>query len=225
MDAESNAILKAARALSLAELQDEIENPSQEVQVLKLDLTVLRDENNPFDINFPFRTIFVRDATDTSTVINVRLGTKSTFQELVPFYKNDSAIQATAKKAYLSWPAQPGKSITLIFFARTEFRTGSLLSQNAGGFSINDGSSATLTNVTTVAAAAGLVVGADVGRKIALVQNQTGNDIYLGVDATVNATTNPGIKVEDGAQIAWRNTAALYAFAVASGKLAILAEK
>jgi hypothetical protein len=223
---DQRALIKMADALDLARMAQNIENPSQEIQVFTIDLGQPATEQRPFKVDFPFKSIFIRDATDTSVQIFLKPMTDNTSQGAVAMKINDSMTFGSRMRASLFWNTQPSKTMTIVVLAASQFSSGTLNSQNAGGVSINDGSSATLAAVTLVAATVAAIVPVDTTRKTALVQNKTGSDLYLGVDNQVLPSgTNEGILISAGQTITWRNTAALWAYSVTGGKVTVLSEK
>lgn len=188
------------------------------VQSVTLDLATARLPTNPYEVKFPFISIYVADATDVLANINMAPNSRDSFQSLIPLKKNDSwTRREPLAQAFLSWEAQAGKTLTLLFFVDSEFRSGSQISVSGGGVSINDGSTFTTTRVSLTAATAGAVVSANPSRKIASVQNNTGAQVWFGNSSVSNTGSNLGFKVEAGGVLQWRNTAALYAYSVAGG--------
>lgn len=217
-------IAKEARRTDEAIMGALIANPEQEVMTLTLDLSQERRADNPLEVNFPFRSLFVRDATDADVEIQWRAASRATFQGVVPIQLNDSFVNPYRMKGYFHWSAQAGKSITLIFFATIEFRPGSQISNTAGGVSISEGASMSHSVVTLAAATATEIVASSSTRKLATIQNNTGSDIWVGTSAVSNTGANLGIQVPAGATFQWRNTAALYGYSVLGGNLVAMVE-
>lgn len=189
-----------------------------EVQVVNLDLTTARTPENPYPIRFPFKSVFVRTATDSSVSLDLRVQTQDSYQGKASLKLNDSLIFGQQQaSAFLSWDAQSGKTMSLIFFVSAEFRSGSQVSQNAGGVSISDGTSATDSCVSTTASTVVTCFSANTSRKKGTIQNATGGSIFVGPLNTVSNTgANRGFEVVPGAVFYWRNTAALYAYPAAN---------
>lgn len=216
-------ILAGARALVDAQMRSNVANRPTEVQVLNLDLSKAKSADDPLQINLTFRSIFVRDASDTNTQVFLRPISRDTTQEPFSMNKNDSFVMPMPIAGFLHWDAQPGKTMKIILYATGEFRSGSQISQNGGGVSINEGSSASMGTVSLVAAAAAVAIApSNLNRKTALIQNNVAGDIYVGADNTVTAAT--GIRIAAGQQFAWRNTAALFGFSAAAGAVVRLEE-
>ena len=116
--------------------------------------------------------------------------------------------------------------VTLFVFTSSEFRSGSQVSLTAGGVSVSEGSSVNgpyAVNLSAGVAAA--IAPQNLFRKVSIIENKTGADLFIGSDNTVNATTNEGIKVPSGGIIEWRNTGELWGFSVGGGKVSRLEEQ
>lgn len=189
------------------------------VQKLTLDLSTAKLETDPFVVNFPFRTFFVQTASDNSVEVNFKPVTRDSYQSFFPVKKNDVwSADYPISAAFLHWSAQSGKSITLVFFVDSEFRSGSQISVNSGGVSINDGSSfEAQTRVTLVATTAAIIAPANSDRKLCLIENNTGADLFIGSATVTNSGATRGIRLAAGDVLEWRNTAALYGYSVAGG--------
>ena len=211
-------LVEKASELTLAQEYEASVDRPYKIQVLTIDLSTQRLSTDPYKIGFQFQSVFVRDASDTATEVSMRPITRDDLQGAVPLRKNDALdFGQTINEAYLHWAAQTGKSVTLVFFLDAQFRSGSQLSQNAGGISINDGSAFTTARVDLTAATATAVVAANTSRKVASIQNNTGSDVWFGNASVANSGANLGIKVGAGDVFEWRNTAALYGYSVGGG--------
>jgi len=189
-------------------------------QAVTLALDTARDVSNPFKIGFPFRSLFVSAASDAVTTVSIQPDSIDSYQSSCPIvYKDCIDLNAPASGAYLTWLAQVGKTMTIVFFVEASFRSGSYLTSAAGGVSIIDGSSITGPTQTTLAAATATIIApADSLRKKTTIQNKTGADLYIG-GSTIAApgTSNEGIKIPNDGIIIWANTAALYGYSAAGG--------
>lgn len=213
-------ILARADELKRARIQNDIANRPFQVQRLVLDLTTARLETDPLIISFPFRSIFVQDATDNGVIVNFRPTTTDSIQSYFGLKKNDSwNVDSAISRGYLHWSAQSGKTITIIFFTDAEFKSGSQISVNSGGVAINEGSTAeAATRVQLSATTAAAIAPANSDRKVCLIENATGADLYIaGTSAVTNSGATRGVRVAAGDFIEWRNTAALYGYSVAGG--------
>lgn len=188
------------------------------IQAVTLTLTTAQDPSNPFKIGFPFRSVYVSSATDVFANVNLQPNSNDSFQSTIPLKQNDAwSRDFPVAQAFLSWSAQSGKTITLLFFLDSEFRPGSQISVSGGGVSINEGSSLTTTRVNLTAATATSVLSADSTRKVSSIQNNTGADVWFGGSSVSNTGANLGYKVPAGGTFVFKNTGTLYAFSVAGG--------
>lgn len=191
-----------------------------EVQVLTLNLTTARLETDPFRVNFPWRTVFVKKATDSSVEIQLKPQTDDSYQSSVPLNRNDIfSNEYPFASASLYWSAQPGKSITLIFFVNAEFRSGSLISVTSGGLVATNGDSFTTANLSFVAATPLKIFNQDFDRKNGVFQNNSGAVIYLGTSSvsSVISNANIGLAIQDGQSFEWKNTAELWGISALGG--------
>ena len=180
---------------------------------------------NLYKVGFPFKSLFVKASTDTTTTVSIQPDTQDSYQSAVPLVLNDSLdLDSKISGAYLSWQSQPGKSITILFFVSAAFRSGSQLSLSGGGTSISEGSAFTGSQVTLAAAAATSVAIVNGLRKVLTLQNTSGASIWIGGAAVSNAGVNIGIEVVAGANFYWRNSAAFYAYSVGGGLITLLEE-
>jgi len=213
-----NAILAKAREVDSASIFEGNTARPFEIQGVTLDLSTAKDPSDPFKINFPFKSIYISTATDTGVSVNFRPNSRDSFQTSVPLSLKDSHIfTKPISGGFLDWSAQSGKTITILFFLSSEFRSGSQISVTSGGLVINEGTSVTTSPLTLVAATSTQVVAADTTRKNLVVQNNTGADVWFGPVGVTNTGATLGIKVGAGGSFVWKNTAALYAYSVAGG--------
>ena len=221
---DASDLVAAASRLDRARIADQSATRPFSVQQIVLDLSTACDRTQPYRIGFPFKSLFVQDASDVFANVSCVLGSNDSLQS--PFkLKHNASIEMDhpVNEAFLFWEAQAGKSMTLIAFVEARFRTGSQISVSGGGVSINDGSTATLSSATLAATTATEIAAADTQRKKASIYNDTGDTLYLGPDNTVTDST--GIPLADGNIIYWQNTAALYGYSVAGGDIRKLEEK
>lgn len=221
-------ILQRADELKRARIQNDIAQRPFQVQRLVLDLTSARLETDPLIISFPFRSIFVQDATDNGVSVNFRPTTTDSIQSYFGLKKNDSwNVDTAISRGYLHWSAQSGKTITLIFFTDAEFKSGSQISVNSGGVAISEGSVAdATTRVTLAATTAAAIAPANADRNVCLLENATGADLYVsGANTVTDSGATRGIKIASGDYFEWRNTAALYGYSVAGGDVHYLEQE
>lgn len=218
----ADSILARSRDEKFARIfQGNTQKPFQ-VQKIVIDLTTAKLDTAPYQINFPFRSFYVQDATDTAVTINFKPGAQDSFQSSFAIKKNDAWISDyPITAAFLDWSAQSGKSITIVFFTDAEFRSGSQISVTGGAVAITEGSSFTEANVTMTAATATLIRAQNTARFNLSVQNNTGADLWIG-GSSVSSTT--GFKVPAGGTFIWKNTAAIYGYSVAGGSVYYMEE-
>lgn len=219
-------ILQAATQLSAAQIAKAKTNPPFGIQKIVLDLTTAKRTDDPYKIAFPFRSFYVADATDNAVTIDLQPNIRDDYQSSIPIKKNDSWTSSEAiGSAYLSWSAQSAKSITIVFFVDSEFKSGSQISVNSGGISINEGTAVANTITTLVAAAAAVaVLPQSSTRFVGTIQNKSGASIWLGPAGVTATGATEGFELQAGGLFIWKNTAALYAFSAAGGRVLSLVE-
>lgn len=224
---QNRALVERSEELDLAYLgQNKNERP-QTIQKMTFDLSVARPRESAVKALYPFRSLSVESATDPATNIFILPNTDDDQQSFFVAKQNDSwTVERKVSKALLFWDAQPGKKITINFFADSEFRSGSQLSVSSGGVSITEGTSASgPLSVTLLAATAAIIAPVNLSRKVATIENKTGGDIFIAGDNTVTASgVTEGLRVPPGAKIIWKNSGALYGFSVFGGSVARVEE-
>lgn len=218
-------ILYEVRAKQRADIFTDTTEVPFEVQTLTLTLTTAKTTEDPYPINFPFRSVFIRDATDASVSVKLKPSTRNSYQSTIDLRLNDSwGKDRPISSASLSWDAQSGKTITLVFFVESEFRSGSQVSQNAGGVSISDGTAFTTARVALTAATATSVFATSSTRKKGTIQNTTGASIWVGDSTVTNSGSTMGLEVPTGGIFYWNNSAALYAYSVLASTVTTMTE-
>jgi len=184
---------------------------------ITLDLTTAVSDQNPEVISFPFNGYVVESATDDS--VSLKLALNSYSKENTSQYKilknNDSAdSDTTFRKGFLMWDAQPGKTVTLVFFLGVKFRPGSLRSVLSGGVSVTTGSGMTPESPVAVTSAATLLQAANSNRKMLTVGNprNSGNDMWVSGTTALTDENGafPGVLLEPGDYYEFRGQGALY---------------
>lgn len=209
-------ILSVAVDNARAEVFESSTQKPQTVQVHVIPLTTARLSTDPFIIRFPFRSFYVQSATDVNVTVNIRPISDDSVQGSFAVKQNDSwACDKKIPGAFIDWSAQSGKSITLVFFTDSEFRSGSQISVTGGGVSISEGTSFTQSTLTFVAITALSIFASDSTRKVGVFQNRTGASVWVGGAAVTNNTAY--YEVLNGADFIWKNTAQLYGYSVAGG--------
>lgn len=214
----ADSILAASSDKKRAELFRSNTQRPNAVQPLVLDLSTARDSSNPLKVSFGYRSLYVQDATDIYAEVSIFPVRESLSS--FKMRKNDAWItDQMAAESYLTWEAQSGKTMTLVFFTDSQFMSGSQISVTGGGVSITNGSTFSQSLVALVAATATQIVAVDSTRKNLTIQNLTGSDIWLGPAAVSNTGATTGFKLSAGATTEWKNTAALYGFSVGGGNI------
>lgn len=224
----SDSILNMADEIKRASIFEGNTQRPFSIQTIVLALDTARLETDPYRIGFPFKSVFIADATDISVTVSMKPGARDSFQSAFPLIKKDSwSVNNPVNEAFLYWSAQSGKTITLVFFTDSEFKSGSQISQNAGGVNINEGSSTTaMAQVTLAAATATPIIPTDSLRIVSIIQNKTGADLWVGGSNTVtNSGATEGIKIPADGIIYWRNTANLHGYSVAGGTVSYFTER
>lgn len=177
-----------------------------------------KDQTSEQFISEPFDAIFVETATDDTT--NIRIAYGSNEQHIVTNFqtlkiKDNPEFEFQVREAMVEWDAQPGKSITVLFFLGVKFRTGTQQQTITGGVTQSTGSSMTPQSKVTVNTTATLLFAASATRKVMTIQNQGANPIWIsGTTAvTIDSGASPGIKLDPGDSFEWTNTGACYAIA------------
>jgi hypothetical protein len=217
----SKALVERANELDQASIEVKKALRPQNVFKIVLDLSKAKPEGDAYVINKPFKSFTMQKSTSPSALISVRPTTNTSEQDAFDVGPKDSwGVSMSVPKAYIHWDAQPGVVVTLVFFSDAEFRSGSQLSLNAGGVSINEGSSITqLAPVVLAPATITQIMPQNLFRNVGLVINDTAADMYVG-DATVtNAGATKGMILKAGDTLKWRNTAALFGYSVLGGTI------
>lgn len=214
---------KLARSQQNVEKYGEIETSTvlQElgVQLYEVKLDSGYDQFTPFEISFPFKGIWVYEASDTTTNAKLHLNSKKIPHILngIPIRKNFNAnFERTVGIAYLTAPVQVGKILYIVVVADGKIDPGLTISQNAGGLAINEGSAVSTrvrTGLTLTTLAASVIAPADLNRNNETLQNHTGQTLWLGGSTvTDDAGSSPGIRFDPSDTFVWKNTSALYAY-------------
>jgi len=210
LDAETVAqVLDRANALAKATIfQGNTQRPF-DIQVVTLDLSTATLDTKPYKIAFPFRSCWVKKATDSSVEIFMKPQTDDSYQSAIPLSRNDLVkSDMPISNASFYWAAQSGKSVTLIFSVTSEFTSGSLISLTSGGVAISNGDSFTQAAVTIAAGTPTAIFAQSTSRKKGTVQNNHATASLWLVGPAGDSTV--GIKLEPGQTFEWNNSAALY---------------
>ena len=173
-------------------------------------------EGNPLVIPFPFDSFHVEAATDQTVEVKLSLGSERnsrSIQNYKAIKLNDAGVCGSIQTGCaLTWSAQSGKTMTIVFFIGFAFNPGSQLSLTAGGVSVSSGSAVTNAVVTLAAAAATAIFAQDATRKQGTWINDTGITQYAGPVGVTATGSTKGLPVLPGATFVWQNTAALYLY-------------
>jgi len=174
-DLDSDARIADASAQRASELRRGNSGRLAIFSKIYCDLRTAQSQNNAYKISVPFRSVFVRSATDSNAVVYLAPNENAigNIAEALPLYKNDSFnFGVMMAGAFLWWPQQPGKTMELYVSTEGDMKPGSQLSQLAGGVSvldgttvISDGLASTADQATIAIATATMVLPADTDRK------------------------------------------------------------
>jgi len=202
-----------------AEQQNSITIRPQSVQLLTVDLTNGYPASAPFEISFPFKGLWVYNASDTITTASLVLHSREAghIANGIPIQKNFLVnFDEEVGQAYITATAQSGKILYILLLAEGKIDPGLTISQNSGGVSINEGSGVTTrvrTGLTLTTVTAVELLPTNTLRIVETIQNWTGQTIWVGGSTVTDDTGNyPGIRVDHGDTFIWKNTAALYAY-------------
>lgn len=199
-------------------------NPFQ-LQKFVLTLTTAKSEFDPFIISFPFKGILLKSGSDNLTNVDVKFNSNNVGIDKVNMVTNDAInSQQIFSSAYISWAAQPGKTITVYVFLDSTFQSGSLI--NSGTVTTQLPSVVTgPTRVALAATTATIIIPANAAARTTTLQNKTGADLYIG-GSTIGAVggANEGLKIPTDGFVYWNNTAALYGWSVAGGNVSYIVE-
>ena len=192
------------------------------VQKVVVPLDTAKLETAPLKFNFPFRTLYIQEATDSSTVIKFKPGAQDSYQSDFNMRSNDSwSDNDPTTEAIFFWDAQPGKSITLVFFVDSEFRSGRQVSVQSGGVIVSEGVVVeATTRVVLSPATATIIAPANPDRVMCLIENATGSDLFIsGANTLTDSGSNRGIKIASGDYYTHKNTAVLYGYSTLGGNV------
>lgn len=220
---EAALIVQQSNLISRAWIADQIAQRPFSVQIETIDLNTAVLETNPKILRGQFKSIYVQEASDVNVYVNVKLGSRDSTQSAFKMRANDSiSMSQPMNEMYLHWPAQSGKTLTLVKFTDVQFQSGSQVSIAGGGVAILTGTTVTgPTTVTLIAATQGIIIPANTSRKQVTLQNKTGADLYIGGSTLISTE---GIKVSADGLIVWTNTAALYGYSTGGGDVAYIEE-
>ncbi len=223
----AKTILGAERNRDNAAIYDALANPDAQFTTEIFPLDEAATTANPKALNYPISALYVASATDANVEVQFRPNQNRGAAGYCPLTLKDSMnFESPVAKGTLTWAAQAGKSITIIFFFNAEFRSGSYVSSTQGGVTITDGTAiGSITQVVLAGTTATIIAPADATRKKTTLQNKTGADLYIG-GANIGAVGSAaeGIKVAADSIFYWSNTSALYGWSVGGGNVHYVTE-
>ncbi len=197
--------------------------PRKQLRVV-VPLDTARNEFDPLEINNPFSAYYVETATDDNAVVRMSLTSREAqnISQYTEIRRKDAArFSLPIRSAFLTWDAQAGKSMTIIFFLGLEFIPGTINTAITGGVSISDGTTLTSSAAATATTTAGLIAAADPDRVKLVISNLGSARVFLGSAAvTTDLGGFPGIPLDPGLSYFWISEAACYAVA-ASGSVTL----
>lgn len=219
------ALLRGARKQHESEIrQGYSEQPAQAIRI-DLDLNDIYTKGNPFPINFPFDGFWVVDTVGDPTVF-MAVGANKGYQYDSPTPLKDNLAckyDSLNLQAFLYWPQQTGKLMSIIFFQGNDVRPGTQ-KVNISGLvrlqvpDLSDdstlGSAGTATSVSCPTAGPPTQICA-VNDNRAQFTFQSDVDVYIVTSASVIGTPR-GFILGAGQPFSWANTGALYAQGVAA---------
>jgi hypothetical protein len=222
----ADQILQSIEMQKQAELfKGSVDAPKEVSNLNSISLATAKLATAPQVVSFPFKSVYAFDGSDSSTYVYIVPWTNDGFQDPIKIKVNDSwTCGKIINKAYMYWPAQAGKNISLSFFHNSEFRSGSYTSVSAGGVSINEGSTFAMSVAPTTAGSR-VSVSQNFNRKVYTVYNDSGGYLYAGTVGTVTGSgAAKGIPIAPGAFWYWKNTAAIDLYADATGNIVVMEE-
>lgn len=127
---EASQVINANRRVDQAYIEQAQSNAPDLIRKVTIDLTTAATLGNPKKLSFAYRSVYVSEATDSSVTVDLYVNSDKSSVEGFPLSSNDSlSFDHSIKNAFLTWSAQSGKTITLIFILDGEFRPGSLFTQ------------------------------------------------------------------------------------------------
>ena len=220
---EIAALLEKRGIANAADLQTSRQDRPLDFIKLTFLLDDARGEGNPEVIETPFRSIVVAASSDTNTYVEMAPHDKgrSAYQNA---FKLDIGTRVGSKniisRAYLTWPAQAGKTITLYLSLDSEFTLGKQYSVNAGGISVNEGSASSSSALGSAGTDPSVPVLATATIIFPVNTSRIKGEVYFDGPVWIG---DSGIVFGSrgvywpGGLYEWKNTSALYAIAAAAG--------
>jgi len=202
-------------------------------QLMTFSVTAGKLETAPFKVAFPFKGVYVVEASHPSVFVYLKPETESTYQSSIKLKPKDVLnFPFPIAGANIWWTGQSvtgvngvsAWTITLCFIIEGEIKSGTVA--QIEGVHTDQYDTYTQTRTTLGAATAGQVTfnSGGTGLGASILQNVTGADIWLGGSAVTNAGATRGILVQDGQTFTWNNKSDLYAYSVAGGDVITITE-
>lgn len=230
------SVLRAANLLDESQLYAANANAPNDLQVVPITLTyaTAKSSGDPFQINFPFRSVYVMKSTHPALVLQMRPYTRDEGQGIVELTEKDIVDFGTKiPRAYLFWDAQSVsggsnivQKVTLLFSLTAQFKSGSL-STVKGGVKTDVYNNFTCAKSNVTSGVATLLtspggLGALGQNQSWLIQNLCPDTLYVGSSSATAADF--GYAVAPGDSFKWNNLTDLYGFSTAGGPVMILRE-
>lgn len=204
----ADQILNLASQVDKASVFDANTQRPNEVIVVDIDLSVARLETDPKIIKFPFKSVYVVQASDTAALINLKPISRDSSQGSIPFRDKDSwKLDRQITDCYIHWDAQAGKTMKLIFFVNSSFESGSFVTVIQGGVAVIEGNSSEMERVSGDEVEF-QICALNLNRKILRFKNISDWPVRVSTVTPVDA--NNSWAVPSGATFEWRNTEPLY---------------
>lgn len=206
---EASEVIQNTNFVDQAAIEQGNSNPRKLIRKVTVQLDTARTVGNPYKLGFPFQALYVQSATDSASNVQFndnRVDINSERDAITLRNRDVLNFEKPISKTFLTWEAQAGKEIVLIFILDGSFDSGSFtteISSSVDGNSFSDHTPTTHTN-----AAFTQVLAQDLSRKVANLKFT--NDVYLG--ASTSSTNLYLVPANTPVRIS--NTGALYAKAV-----------
>lgn len=175
----------------------------QIIRKLTIKLDSARTVGNPFKVSFAYKSLYVAEASDSATEIELRPFTSSESNDTFPLKQNGVLnFDLPIKNGFFTWEAQAGKEITLIFLLNGSFRPGSLFTEVSSAVEGNTFTPNAPVNVS----AAQLLIAQNLNRTVL--------DIYSSAAIEISGTLAGNYVPVTNNYIQLKNTSAIYARAV-----------
>lgn len=218
--------LSAKVSSRLAGLMVRFYNKTASAYQIEIDLSTAIEANNAKELPVNMKCFAISKSSSPDAEISFILDNVAANGTVVP-----NKITLRAGDCYVAKPgvsklryfhsAQSGQSLTILMSEFDVILPGVSRSVSDGGVAPSGGSNLTRTVTTLAAATAAIIVPARSTRVSAVIQNNTGNTLYIGESNAVAATTS-FISYAAGAYIPYDSKAALWGFSTPGGVVTVL---